>query len=229
MAFKEGKGTWILPSIVDLPALQLPSGDISTERSVYLLTRGKNTHIVPAPLPAAIQNAAPIHIFTWCSAPSSVSARVYVPKTTPRTKALQTPPLFQLVGFSDEGIEMQEIPLTALLCVSGSKGKGKGVALADPCRGQSFIGETGFLAQGGQWHRLPPEITAPPAMERTDSTSSTRSFESVQSDEVVARLKAEAGVYGWLRKSGEDWRVFWVGGDAREVERHDEEEDGVLV
>lgn len=228
MAFKEVKSAWILPFTVDLPALQLPGGDISTEKSVYVLTRGKNTHIVPAPLPAAIQNAAPIHTFTWCSNPSSISARVCVPKTRPSTKAYQTQPFFQLTGFGDDGVEVQEIPLAALLCAYGSKGKGRGVALADPCRGQSFIGETGFLAQGGHWHRL-PEATAPPALERTDSSSSTRSFESVQTDEFVAQLKAEAGMYGWLKKSGEDWRVFWVGGKAHEVEGHYEEKDGVLV
>lgn len=70
---------------------------------------------------------------------------------------------------------------------------------------------------------------AAPVLERTDSASSACSFDSVHTEEVVARLKAEAGVYGWLRKSVEDWRVFWVGGDAREVGKRDEEEDGVLV
>lgn len=229
MAFKEGKGAWILPSLVDLPAVQLPGGDISPEKSVYVLTRGKNTHIVPAPLPAVIQHVAPIHTLVWLSSPSSITARVCVPQTTPsRTKSPETPPFLQLIGFSEDGVEAQEIPLAALLQVSNTKGKGKGVALADPRRGQAFIGETGFLAYGGHWHRT-PEIAAPPVMERADSTSSTRSSESVHTDEVVARLKAEAGVYGWLRKSVEDWRVFWVGGDARDMGGYEEEEDGVLV
>jgi hypothetical protein len=51
--------------------------------------------------------------------------------------------------FGEDGVEAQEIPLGAL--VGGSKGQGKsdGMALAGPRRGQSFIGKTGFLAQGG--------------------------------------------------------------------------------
>ncbi|KAI9574412.1 hypothetical protein HD554DRAFT_2010541 [Boletus coccyginus] len=233
MAFKEGKGPWILPSLVNLPATQLPGGDTTPKKSVYVLTRGKNTHIIPAPLPAIIQHAPPIHALVWSSSPSSVSARVCVLQTSSRTKShLKTAPFLQLIAFSEDGVEAQEIPLAALVSGSGTNGKGKGkgsgVALADPRRGQLFIGETGLLAQGGHWHRLPSEITAP-VLERTDSGTSMHSFESVHTEEVVARLKAEAGVYGWLRKSVEDWRVFWVGGDARDVGGHDDEEDGVLV
>lgn len=231
MAFKEGKGSWILPSLVNLPPAQLPGGDTIPKKSVYVLTRGKNTHIIPAPLPAVIQHAPPIHALVWSSSPSSISVRVCVPQTSSRTKShLETPPFLQLIAFSEDGVEAQEIPLTAFGSGGSTKGKGKvsGVALADPRRGQLFIGETGFLAQGGHWHRLPSEITAP-ILERTDSGTSMHSFESVHTEKVVARLKAEAGVYGWLRKSVEDWRVFWVGGDTRDVGGHDEEEDGVLV
>jgi len=255
MAFKEGKGTWILPSVVDLPAAQLQSGgDISPEKSVYVLTRGKNTHVVPAPLPAVVQSVQPIHTLVWSSAPSSVSVRVCVP----RSRSSETPPFVQFIAFGEDGIEAQEVPVAALALnyaastnVNNAKGKGKagsavglgvgvgggmgmnttsttGVTLADPCRGQSFIGETGFLVHGGHWHRLSEAVTAP-VLERTDSAASGRSFESVHTDEVVARLRVEAGVYGWLRKSVEDWRVFWVGGDTRGVGGHDEEEDGVLV
>ena len=230
MAFKEGKGAWILPSLVDLPAAQLRGGDVSSEKSVYVLTRGKNTHIVPGPLPAIIQNAPPIHTVVWSSSPSSISARVCVPQTSRTATKSQpkTPPFLQLVAFGEDGVEAQEIPFAAL--VGGTKGKGKsdGVALADPRRAQLFIGETGILAQGGHWHRLPSEITAP-VMERTDSGASVQSFGSVHTEEVVRRLKEEAGVYGWLRKSVEDWRVFWVGGDTRDVGGHNEEDDGVLV
>jgi hypothetical protein len=57
--------------------------------------------------------------------------------------------LSRRVVFGEDGVEAQEIPLGAL--VGGSKGQGKsdGMALAGPRRGQSFIGKTGFLAQGG--------------------------------------------------------------------------------
>ena len=232
LAFKEGKGAWILPSLVDLPAAQLPGGDVSSEKSVYVLTRGKNTHVVPGPLPAIIQHTPPIHSLVWSSAPSSITARVCVPRPSRTTTTAKsrpgTPPFLQLIAFSEDGVEAQEIPLATLVGGTKGKGKGDGVALADPRRGQSFIGETGILAQGGHWHRLPSEMTAP-MMERADSATSVQSFESVHTEEVVRRLKAEAGVYGWRRKSVEDWRVFWVGGDTRDVGGHNEEDDGVLV
>lgn len=234
MAFKEGKGAWILPSLVDLPATQLPGGEVSPQKSVYVLTRGKHTHIIPAPFPAVIQHAPPVHTLVWSSPPSSVSVRACIPRSSRTKSSPETHPLLQFIAFGEDGIEAEEIPLAVL--VGGVKGKGKDkdkgapvpVSLVEPRRGQSFIGETGFLAQGGHWHRLPSEITAP-VLERSDSTSSTRSFESVHTEEVVARLKAEAGVYGWLRKSVEDWRVFWMGGDTRDVGAYDEEDDGILV
>ncbi|KAG9317715.1 hypothetical protein JVU11DRAFT_1929 [Chiua virens] len=226
MAFKEAKGTWILPSFVDLPVAQLPGGDVSSEKSVYVLTRGKNTHIVPAPLPAVIQSVPPILALVWSSSPSSVVARVCVLKpsspASARTHAPKRPqgpftsPFLQLIAFSEDGIEVQEIPVAAIYSPTAGTGRdkdksGKGkekVALADPRRGQSFVGETGFLVAGGHWHRLPAEIAAgaaalPVGLERTDSVASGSSFGSAHTDEVVARLRAEAGVYGWLRKSVE--------------------------
>ncbi|KAF9226775.1 hypothetical protein BS17DRAFT_776114 [Gyrodon lividus] len=224
MAFREGKGFWVLPTLVDLPAAQLPSGDVSPAKSVYVLTRGKQSHVVSAPLPAAIQNSPPLYTLTWSSHPSSVSPRVCVPSPSRSPGSNETLPFLQLIGMGEDGIEVQEIPFTTL---SNRKGKGKGVALADPSRVQSFIGETGLLANGGHWHR--PASMAAPQLERTDSATSTSSFESVETEEVTSRLRADAGVYGWLRKDVEDWRVFWVGGDARDVGGHNEDEDGVLV
>ncbi|KAF9238822.1 hypothetical protein BU15DRAFT_88258 [Melanogaster broomeanus] len=191
------KGTWVLPSLIDLPAAQLPGGDISPGKSVYVLTRGKQSHIVSAPLPAAIQNTPPLYTLMWSSHPSSVSSR-------------DAPPFLQLIGMGEDGLEVHEIPLAIL---SNPKGKGKGVAPADPSHVQSFMGETGFLANAGHWHHL----------------RLSDSFDSVETEAAASQLRAEAGAYGWLRKDVEDWRVFWVGGDASGVEGNDEEEDGVLV
>ncbi|KAF8838617.1 hypothetical protein BDN67DRAFT_971241 [Paxillus ammoniavirescens] len=224
MAFREGKGSWVLPTLVDLPATQLPTGDVSPAKAVYVLTRGKQSHIVSAPLPPTIQSTPPIYTLTWSSPPSSVSPRVCVPSLPRSPRSNQTPPFLQLIGMGEDGIEVLEIPLTTLW---NRKGKGKGAPLADPRRVQSFIGETGFLANGGHWHHL--ASVAAPQLERTDSTASAISFDSVESEEATSRLRAEAGVYGWLRKDVEDWRVFWVGGDARDIGGHDEDEDGVLV
>ncbi|KIJ69866.1 hypothetical protein HYDPIDRAFT_77816 [Hydnomerulius pinastri MD-312] len=225
MALREGKGLWVLPTLVELPAFQILNAGISPAKSVYVLTRGKQTHIVPAPLPASIQTTPPLYSVTWTSHPSSVTTRVCVPPLSRSLKSAETSPFLQLVGMGDDGIEVHEISLTMF---SNRKGKGKAVALADPPHAQCFIGETGFLANGGHWHCL-TSVVAPPQLERTDSATSTGSSESVETDEVASRLRAEAGVYGWVRKDAEDWRVFWVGGDAKDVGGDAEVEDGVLV
>ena len=78
-------------------------------------------------------------------------------------------------------------------------------------------GDVGFLYSGGHWdasdHRfhLPPE-----ALARSSSTSSGISIGSVESSELVEKLKQEEGIYGWYRKGLEDWRVFWVGGSGHD-------------
>jgi hypothetical protein len=117
---------------------------------------GKAAWILPSlvDLPAAPSYGPP--------PPSTISMCACVPQTSCTTakSQLETPPFLQLIAFGEDGVGAQEIPLGV---VGGSKGKGKSdrMALTDPRHGQSFIGKTGFLAQGGHWHHLPPEITAP--------------------------------------------------------------------
>jgi len=108
----------------------------------------------------------------------------------------------QLIGMGEEGVEVHEVPLTYLS--GGYKGKGK--SLPEPPSVQNAIGETGFLTIGGHWNRY---IGAPPL----ESLNSASSIESIGTEELVSRVKAEEGVYGWWRKEWEDWRIFWLGGD----------------
>ncbi|KAH7887449.1 hypothetical protein F5I97DRAFT_828436 [Phlebopus sp. FC_14] len=221
MALRESKGAWVLPTEIELP---VSDAGVIHSRSVYVLTRGKQSHIIPAPLPPAIAMNPPLYTVTWNAHPTSVTPRVCEPPLVRRSSSDSTqPPAFlQLVGMGEDGIEVHEIALASL---ANRRGKGKAVTPLDPPHTQSFIGETGFLAYGGHWHRLASAV--PSQLERTESAASTSSFDSVETEEVMSRLRAEAGVYGWLRKGAEDWRVFWVGGDARDVKPCDE--DGVLV
>ncbi|KAG6331375.1 hypothetical protein ID866_7713 [Astraeus odoratus] len=224
MALREGKGTWVLPSLVDIPPVQASDGSISPGRNMYLLTRGKQTHMVPAPLPALIQAMPPLFSIMWSSHPLTVTSRVCLPPAHKPSRSSETPPFLQLVGLGENGIEVHEIPL-ATLC--NRKGKDKEGAAVEATHVQSFIGETAFLSNGGHWHQIGSVVA--PQLERTDSAASTSSYESIESDEVMSQLRAAAGMYCSLRKDAEDWRVFWVGGDTKDVGEHDEDADGVLV
>lgn len=194
---KEHKVAWILPSRVEIPPMQTSYSD----SSVYILTRGKITHVVASPLPASIQGTPALCTVTWNNPPSSVTARTHLPAQSPSQDSASEPSL-QLIGMGEEGVEVHEVPLT---CLSGGY-KGKGKLLPEPPSAQNAIGETGFLTIGGHWNRY---IGAPPL----ESLNSASSIESIGTEELVSRAKAEEGVYGWWRKEWEDWRIFWLGGD----------------
>lgn len=221
MALREGKGTWAIPILIGIPPAQAPSG---APHSIYVLSRGKQTHVVSAPLPKSIQATPPLYSITWNSNPSSITCRLCLPSPRRSVRSPESPAFLQLLGLGEHGIEVHEISLAAL---SYRKGKDKEGAPAEATHVQSFIGETGFLATGGHWHQL--ESVVAPHLERTDSATSTSSYGSVESEEMRLRMRAAAGLYCSLHKDVEDWRVFWVGGDAENVGEYDEEEDGVLV
>lgn len=199
---REPKASWILPSRVDIPPTQTSYSD----SSVYILTRGKITHVVASPLPASIQTTPPLYTVTWNYPPSSVTARMHLPAPcNSQTQNSTSEPSLQLIGMGEEGVEVHEVPLTY---ISGSY-KGKGKTLPEPPFAQNALGETGFLTTGGHWHRY----IGAPQLESMNSAMSASSFESIGTEELSSRVKAEEGVYGWWRKEWEDWRIFWLGGD----------------
>ncbi|KAG2156392.1 hypothetical protein DEU56DRAFT_867822 [Suillus clintonianus] len=202
-AGKEHKGAWVLPSKADIPPIHIPHLGASYS-SVFILTRGKITHVVAAPLPASIHTTPPLYTVTWEFPPTSVTARAHLPAPSNSQEPSPEPSL-QLIGMGDEGVDVHEVPLSYL---SGSY-KGKGKALPEPPYAQNPLGETGFLTVGGRWHRY----IGPPQMERMNSAMSASSFESTGTEEILSRVKAEEGVYGWWRKEWQDWRIFWLGGD----------------
>ena len=114
------------------------------------------------------------------------------------------------VEVGEEGVEVQEILLMSL---SQVKGKGKA---EEPLRAQTDVGgvDTGFLIAGGLWHNPYFDLGRTP----TADCSSTESEEDLSSDELIDSMHARQGVYGWVRKGNEDWRVFWLGGDGAESE-----------
>lgn len=202
--FIKEKPTWLLPTLVELSSL--PS------TSVYLITRSRRTHIIPAPLPVDLPSTSSFRILTWASAPRHVEARVCRPYAHEQE---DHPPFLQLIAFGEDGIEVQEINLNQL-SVRRSKGK---VVASTPIHAVSDIlgGETAPLYLGGHWHRpVHPDQTE---LCRTDSVMSYMSASSCDSndtEELATKFMSDRGIYGWVRKGHSDWRVFWVGGTGRE-------------
>jgi len=229
---RDHRGSWTLPAKLDLPtgsatttpdpwdAPSTPSAAALEDvppQSVYLLTRGKQTFVLPCPLPANLQATAPLLTFSWRSHPTFVAPRVIEVDgggegggPSPWTPVPAQRRMLQLTAFSEDGLEVQETPLSFSV-----KEKAR---LEEPVVSEAIIGETGFLCGGGHWHR---PYDAP--LSRSDSVRSGVSFNSIATEEVISRLESDKGIYGWQRKGLEDWRVFWIGGTGEEQRTDDDD------
>jgi hypothetical protein len=218
------RGPWLPPVRAELPA---PLGD------VYILTRGATSHVVPCPLPSSTSGGPgikPLAVLTWRGPPAHVVPRVGVGAGRD---------VLQLTALGEGSVEVVEVPLVVLGGAGmgagngngngNGVGKGKGKARAEDAGANTILGpvraeedaggETGFLCIGGHWDD--PHLgtyTTTASLQRAASDASGRSYESVDSEEVVARLHREQGIYGWCRKGLTDWRVFWLGGSFVEEE-----------
>jgi hypothetical protein len=208
---RESISRWLVPVRCELPV----PGQLNALRSVYILTRGKRTHIIPCPFPIrSSPPTPPLHAFFWKSTPKHISPRVIHAKQSESELELDDPiskpPLLQLVAFSDNGIEVQESTLTFL------RNKGKGRAMPDDLikAEEDIGGETGFLAVGGNWDQLDSLLHGSSSSSSSQTPLLTgQSMDSMDSMDMMARMKRNEGIYGWCQKGFEDFRVFWVGGD----------------
>ncbi|GJE84873.1 hypothetical protein PsYK624_009490 [Phanerochaete sordida] len=194
---KDTKAAWIPPCKVDFLEPQLGR---SLARSMYILTRGKQSHIMPHPLPANMLQVPPYRVLYWTSPPNNVIARISRPEDGSQ-------PVIHFVAFGDEGIEVQELSLSRL---SQRDGKGRE---DEPLRTHADFGggEAGFLAAGGHWHKpFGSSFSHTPRRNDPDADSDSE----LSPEELADAMYAEQGVYGWVRKGSEDWRVIWLGGDA---------------
>ena len=164
---RDWRGAWAPPAAAALPGMP-----------VYLLTRGKRTHVLPAPLPMRVAAQAPLQVLNWGMQPTQV-----VPRACERPATGE--PFLQVTALSEDGVEVQELPLASL-----AARKGKQRARDDTVVAQAEVGPggAGFLCMGGHWTELDAG--------RTDVSP------------------AEQGFYAWTRQGYEDWRVFWLGGAA---------------
>jgi hypothetical protein len=210
---QKNKGTWLHPIQVDVPPppsatdYTLPTPGSPGSTPVYLLTRGKTTHVLPYPLPALVNARPPLRVLTWSAPPNHVAVRI---NHTPYEHGAM--PFVQFIAFTDDGVEVHELDRDLILGRESGKGKGRALepvyALAD------IGGETGFLCAGGHWQRAPDARLARAFSVASDASGT--SFESLDSVQTGAKLSMEQGIYGWVCKGLEDYRVFWVGGTGKE-------------
>lgn len=207
---KEHKGVWVPPAKFDLPSAAGASRPIA--QSMYVLTRGRISHVVPHPLPPSVSAAPPYRVLVWSSQPASISCRVCMPARDGEGP----PPFLQVVAFGETGIEVQEVALPSLFQVE-RKGKRRE---DEPVRASVDVGgDTGYLCVGGHWSRPYYALTRSASVESYDSGVSGWSDHTV----LAERLRIHQGIYGWVRKGLEDWRVFWVGGTGAEHEDDDDD------
>lgn len=187
---RESKGYWLPPSVEELP-IGYP-GRV-TSKPVYILTRGKQTQIVPYPIPSSLSSTPPLHTLTWNYTPSHICHRICSP--------LDEPYFLQVIALGEYGIEVQEVPMSVF-----THGKGKS-RCDEPIRAEIDIGgDIAYLCRGGQWHEPQRYLT------RSDSFMSYSSASTVR----PGRQSSEDGFYATVRKGAEDWRVIWLGGTEKE-------------
>jgi len=202
---------WILPVRCELPVPGLSTGvprviPTETTRNVIFLTRGRKTHIFPWPLPSNYAAYPSLAIITWKSPPQHISPRLCKKNLT------DAPPFLQLVALGKDGIEVQEMSLNFM-----NRGKGKGkMTYEEVVRAEDdVIGECGFLATGGHWDQINHLMNSSSPITRVESTSSnvsSDSYDSVDTLVMVSQRRRQEGLYGWWKKGGGDFRIFWVGG-----------------
>jgi hypothetical protein len=116
-------------------------------------------------------------------------------------------PLLQLVAFGENGLEIQEMPVSFM----SIKGKGRAFPDENVRAEEDLGGEAGFLSLGGNWDRLEQILGSQHGP--LPSAASVFSVDTMDSTDILERMRKEEGIYGWCRKGLEDWRVFWVGGN----------------
>ncbi|KAI0346907.1 hypothetical protein BDW22DRAFT_470158 [Trametopsis cervina] len=190
---RDNKAPWIAPTKITIPS----SASRSTiSQSMYILTRGKNSHILPHPLPAHLAMTPPYRIVRWSGPPSQVTVRACRPQDG-------SSPYLQIVAFGENGIEVQEIDLSS---ISQKKGKGKAEQLRYAHTDVGGV-DAGFLVSGGHWdHQVYSDYSPTAICETPDS------FSELSEEELRDLLKSSEGLYGWVRKGHTDWRIIWLGG-----------------
>ncbi|RXW25804.1 hypothetical protein EST38_g31 [Candolleomyces aberdarensis] len=209
---RESVAKWTLPVRCDLPVFD-PYTRTMDHKSVMFLTKGRRTHILSNPLPTKIASVEPLHVIFWKNTPKQVSARVCRPTreslTTPPRYSLSKLPFLQVISFGEAGIEVYETPLTFLYDgYRNANGNGKGKSRAvqpEFIRAEEDLGgDVGHLQSGGNWDQAEELYSS--GLDRAESfapSMSGSSIHAVDSDDVPAMLKQEAGQHMKLNTGAE--------------------------
>ncbi|TFK28919.1 hypothetical protein FA15DRAFT_691415 [Coprinopsis marcescibilis] len=243
---RESGARWSLPTLVELPIPtelnQFSSNAATVTKPVYIMTRGRRTHIVQYPIPSQSTPIPPIHVVYWKNPPKNVSARVCRPSKGSVTAAPRftrhRPTLLQLVAFGENGLEVYETTVMSLFNPPSANGKGKGRVVQgtsfDSVRAEQDLGglDAAYLQPGGNWDQalevyggIQSPYLPTSALDRNSmyTPSSALSYgSSLESEAISGMLKEEIGMYGWCKKGYNDFRVFWVGGSYEDVDDDDE-------
>jgi hypothetical protein len=184
---RRDKGNWIHPTQIEVPPPPSANDHLPTPGSpgstpVYLLTRGRTTHVLPYPLPAVIDAKPPLYVITWTASPSHVAVRL-----NHTSYELGAMPFIQLIAFTEDGLEIQEFDRETITGHASGKGKAR---VTEPIRAQADVGgEVGFLCEGGHWQRA--QNTRLARAFSVSSDASGTSFESLDSVQADAKLAME--------------------------------------
>jgi hypothetical protein len=198
---KDSKGPWIPPAEVTVPSASLlpqTFARATSPTSLYLLTRGKHTHIVPSPLPLPLAPSTPLKILRWDTQPTRI-----VPRACQRPITGEA--FLQVTAFSGLGIEVQELPFSFIFL---PEGRGKERSVITAVQAELEPGGAGFLCTGGHW-------TEGERKGNQDASLNGHHLPStVGTIDLAEKASREQGFYAWTQKDYNDWRVFWLGGSS---------------
>ncbi|KDQ20517.1 hypothetical protein BOTBODRAFT_169263 [Botryobasidium botryosum FD-172 SS1] len=198
---REKPAQWIPVGDIQIPIILSSSASTNatqtTSQRIYLLTKGSKTHILPSPLPNPLLAVPPLHILMWQTPPTRLVPRLVFP-------VADEPPVLQVIAFGANGVEAQEIPLSSLGGPKKGKGKAPAPSSEQPSRWATseFGGDAYFGCVGGDWYNYPAS---------GGSARLTRQNTVDSLDMAASSGDAEEGVYGWVRRGIDDWRVIWIG------------------
>lgn len=208
-----GSKAWWLPLVtVEIPnsalvtsGIDIPPVELTT---VLLVSRGRQTHFFTSPLPIPMNARRPLRVVHWNAYPRQIVARLSIGSVEERRETK-----LHILAFTENGVEVIEMCLDFLASPPDvSWGKGKGTMKRAPVHPEPQIRTvwqppeiTGYLGRGGHWDGL----------DTSSGRSQMRHGQSNTGHAPITGTKVEQGqgLYVWLQKGLDDYRVAWLGED----------------
>ncbi|KAH8834525.1 hypothetical protein DL96DRAFT_1456391 [Flagelloscypha sp. PMI_526] len=169
-------------------------------QETYIVTQGEVTHILPSPIPSTSSLPTQYKTIRWLQSPTSAMARV-----VRSTDVQSTTHMLQVVGLGPSGVEVQVHEVASL---QWQESNSLDSYLPNPVSSpktsssislQEIGGTSGFLSFGGHWDSLRLSYR----LSRSDP---------ILYEKLDSKVRSKEGMYCWVQKGAEDFRVFWLGG-----------------